>query len=171
VIVLRDGQSAAPRCSDLRRCRTGEDVRRPAPLRRGVDRSHLGPEAQRGCGRRPTAPAIVRNRAAVTDPQEIGALLRAIDGFDGHPTTAVAGRRSLCKAGAPGYLARHSDRGFRESSRVASTNSDTAEARRSCVSAIGPAGANGRYVTSRTQKLAMLVLFLDGKTSRPARPA
>jgi integrase len=36
------------------------------------------------------APVVVENRAAITDPQEIGALLRAIEGYDGHPTTAIA---------------------------------------------------------------------------------
>jgi integrase len=50
------------------------------------------------------APAIVRNRAAVTDPQEIGALLRAIDGFDGHPTTAIALKLSPLLFVRPGEL-------------------------------------------------------------------
>ena len=50
------------------------------------------------------APAIVRNRAAVTDPQEIGALLRAIDGFDGHPTTGIALKLSPLLFVRPGEL-------------------------------------------------------------------
>lgn len=32
----------------------------------------------------------VKNRAAITDPVKFGALLRAIDGFDGKPTTRAA---------------------------------------------------------------------------------
>jgi integrase len=36
-----------------------------------------------------TAPKV-RHRAAVTDPQAIGALLRAIDGYNGQPTTLAA---------------------------------------------------------------------------------
>jgi integrase len=50
------------------------------------------------------APAIVRNRAAVTEPQKIGALLRAIDGFDGHPTTGIALRLSPLLFVRPGEL-------------------------------------------------------------------
>ncbi len=36
------------------------------------------------------APTITRNRAAITEPAEIGALLRAIDGYSGMYTTACA---------------------------------------------------------------------------------
>ncbi|HJS89830.1 MAG TPA: integrase arm-type DNA-binding domain-containing protein [Steroidobacteraceae bacterium] len=50
------------------------------------------------------APAIVRNRAAVTEPQKIGALLRAIDGFDGHPTTGIALKLSPLLFVRPGEL-------------------------------------------------------------------
>lgn len=32
----------------------------------------------------------VRHHPAITDPRKIGGLLRAIDGFDGHPTTQIA---------------------------------------------------------------------------------
>lgn len=36
------------------------------------------------------APVVVTNRAAITDPVRIGALLRAIDNYAGQPTTAYA---------------------------------------------------------------------------------
>jgi integrase len=36
------------------------------------------------------APVVSRSHSAITDPAEIGALLRAIDGFDGQPATAAA---------------------------------------------------------------------------------
>jgi integrase len=36
------------------------------------------------------APVVSESHAAITEPAKIGALLRAIDGYDGHPTTAVA---------------------------------------------------------------------------------
>ena len=36
------------------------------------------------------APVVVENRAAITEPAKIGALLRSIDGYVGHPTTAIA---------------------------------------------------------------------------------
>lgn len=36
------------------------------------------------------APVVVENRAAITEPVKIGALLRAIDGYDGYPTTGIA---------------------------------------------------------------------------------
>ncbi|MCS0503380.1 integrase arm-type DNA-binding domain-containing protein [Ancylobacter sp. GSK1Z-4-2] len=36
------------------------------------------------------AAPIVKSRAAVTDPSQLGGLLRAIDGFDGQPTTHAA---------------------------------------------------------------------------------
>jgi Phage integrase central domain/Arm DNA-binding domain len=37
-----------------------------------------------------TAPRRVNHRATIIDPKSIGALLRAIDGFDGQPTTLAA---------------------------------------------------------------------------------
>ena len=36
------------------------------------------------------APVAVENRATIMEPQEIGGLLRSIDGYVGHPTTAIA---------------------------------------------------------------------------------
>ena len=36
------------------------------------------------------APVVVENRAAITEPTKIGALLRAIDDYIGHPTTLIA---------------------------------------------------------------------------------
>ncbi|MHB8813437.1 MAG: tyrosine-type recombinase/integrase [Steroidobacteraceae bacterium] len=36
------------------------------------------------------APVVVENRAAITEPAKIGALLRAIDDYIGHPTTLMA---------------------------------------------------------------------------------
>ena len=33
---------------------------------------------------------VVENRAAITEPAQIGALLRAIDDYIGHPTTLIA---------------------------------------------------------------------------------
>lgn len=36
------------------------------------------------------APVVVENRAAIPEPAKIGALLRSIDGYVGHPTTAIA---------------------------------------------------------------------------------
>jgi integrase len=50
------------------------------------------------------APVVVENRAAITDPQEIGALLRAIEGYDGHPTTAIALKLSPLVFVRPGEL-------------------------------------------------------------------
>ena len=35
-------------------------------------------------------PVVSKNRAALTDPAEIGALLRAIDGYEGQPVTKAA---------------------------------------------------------------------------------
>jgi integrase len=35
-------------------------------------------------------PVVARNHAALTDPTEIGGLLRAIDGYEGQPITAAA---------------------------------------------------------------------------------
>src|SRR6185312_12333155 len=40
------------------------------------------------------APVVVENRAAITEPMQIGALLRAIDDYIGHPTTLLALRLS-----------------------------------------------------------------------------
>ena len=36
------------------------------------------------------APVVTESRAAVTDPAKVGALLRAIDGYVGQPTTQAA---------------------------------------------------------------------------------
>ena len=36
------------------------------------------------------APVVVESRAAITEPHKIGALLRSIAGYVGHPTTAIA---------------------------------------------------------------------------------
>lgn len=36
------------------------------------------------------APVVIQNRAAVTEPQKIGALLRCIDTYLGHPSTVTA---------------------------------------------------------------------------------
>ena len=36
------------------------------------------------------APVAVENRATIVEPQEIGGLLRSLDGYVGHPTTAIA---------------------------------------------------------------------------------
>lgn len=36
------------------------------------------------------SPPVLKHRAAITDPHRFGALLRAIDGFDGQPTTLAA---------------------------------------------------------------------------------
>jgi len=36
------------------------------------------------------APVVVENRAAITEPAKIGALLRAIDDYIGHPTSLIA---------------------------------------------------------------------------------
>ncbi len=50
-----------------------------------------------------TAPKV-RHRSAVTDPQAIGALLRAIDGYDGHPATLAALRLAPLVFVRPGEL-------------------------------------------------------------------
>jgi hypothetical protein len=42
---------------------------------------------------------VVKPRAAITDPRKFGALLRAIDGFDGQPTRRRDARES-CPATA-----------------------------------------------------------------------
>lgn len=36
------------------------------------------------------APVVTKSRAALTDPRRVGALLRAIDGYEGQPSTAYA---------------------------------------------------------------------------------
>lgn len=36
------------------------------------------------------APRTTQHHAAITDPLKVGELLRAIDGYDGQPTTAAA---------------------------------------------------------------------------------
>lgn len=50
-----------------------------------------------------TAP-VVKSRAAVTDPKAVGALLRAIDGFVGQPTTHAALRLMAILFPRPGEL-------------------------------------------------------------------
>lgn len=47
------------------------------------------------------APVVVEYRAAITEPQKIGALLRSIDGYIGHPTTAIALKLSLSSLFVP----------------------------------------------------------------------
>jgi len=54
-----------------------------------------------------TAPKV-RHRSAVTDPKTIGALLRAIDGYDGHPVTLAALRLAPLVFVRPGEL-RHAE--------------------------------------------------------------
>jgi integrase len=49
-------------------------------------------------------PKRSRNLAAITDPGKVGALLRAIDGFDGQPTTIAALRLSAYLFVRPGEL-------------------------------------------------------------------
>ena len=50
----------------------------------------------------------VKHRAAILDPNGIGALLRAIDGFDGQPTTRAALRLAPLVFVRPGEL-RHAE--------------------------------------------------------------
>lgn len=50
------------------------------------------------------APIVTRNRAAITDPVRIGALLRAIEGYIGQPTTAYALKISPYVFVRPGEL-------------------------------------------------------------------
>jgi hypothetical protein len=45
------------------------------------------------------APVVVENRAAITEPAKIGALLRAIDDYIGHPTTLIALKLSSSRRG------------------------------------------------------------------------
>jgi integrase len=50
----------------------------------------------------------VSHRAIIVDPTSIGALLRAIDGFDGQPTTRAAQRLAAYVFVRPGEL-RHAE--------------------------------------------------------------
>ena len=50
-----------------------------------------------------TAP-VVTSRAAITEPTKVGALLRAIDGFDGQPTTMAALKLMALLFPRPGEL-------------------------------------------------------------------
>ena len=50
-----------------------------------------------------TAPRV-NHRATIIDPKSIGALLRAIDGFDGQPTTLAALRLAAYVFVRPGEL-------------------------------------------------------------------
>jgi integrase len=50
------------------------------------------------------APTVVQNRAAITDPVRIGELLRAIDGYQGQPTTAAALKLAPLTFVRPGEL-------------------------------------------------------------------
>lgn len=50
-----------------------------------------------------TAPTVT-HRAAITNSKELGALLRAIDGFDGRPTTRAALRLMPILFPRPGEL-------------------------------------------------------------------
>jgi integrase len=52
--------------------------------------------------------AKVRHRSAITDPKAIGAMLRAIDGYDGHPVTLAALRLAPLVFVRPGEL-RHAE--------------------------------------------------------------
>jgi integrase len=64
-----------------------------------------------GCERDPSADLrgalaakVVRNHAAVTEPRAVGALLRAIDGYDGQPSVALALKLSPHLFVRPGEL-------------------------------------------------------------------
>ena len=46
----------------------------------------------------------VKHRAAITDPSELGALLRAIEGYNGQPTTRLALQLSAFLFVRPGEL-------------------------------------------------------------------
>jgi len=46
----------------------------------------------------------VKHRAAITEPKELGALLRAIEGYDGQPTTRLALQLSALLFVRPGEL-------------------------------------------------------------------
>ena len=62
--------------------------------------AHDPTSALRGALKTPT----VRNRAAITDPTRVGALLRAIDGYDGQPLTAAALKLAALTFVRPGEL-------------------------------------------------------------------
>ena len=49
-------------------------------------------------------PVVARNHASLTDPAEIGALLRAIDGYEGQPITAAALKLAALVFVRPGEL-------------------------------------------------------------------
>ena len=50
------------------------------------------------------APVVTRNRAALTDPTDVAALLRAIDGYRGSPTTTYALKLAARTFVRPGEL-------------------------------------------------------------------
>jgi len=50
------------------------------------------------------APVVSKNHAAITDPTKIGALLRAIDSYDGHRMTGIALKLSALLFVRPGEL-------------------------------------------------------------------
>jgi integrase len=50
------------------------------------------------------APVVSNNHAAITEPNQIGALLRAIDGYDGHRMTGIALKLSALFFVRPGEL-------------------------------------------------------------------
>lgn len=50
------------------------------------------------------APVSTRNRAAISDPAKVGALLRAIDGYEGQPATTCALRLAPLTFVRPGEL-------------------------------------------------------------------
>ena len=54
------------------------------------------------------APTVTTSRAAITDPAKVGELLRAIDGYDGQPTTHAALRLAPLLFVRPGEL-RHAE--------------------------------------------------------------
>ena len=64
-----------------------------------------------GCDRDPTqdlrgalAPLVTKHHAAITEPRAVGALLRAIDGYDGQPSTGYALRLAPHVFVRPGEL-------------------------------------------------------------------
>lgn len=50
------------------------------------------------------APVVLENHASLTDPTEIGGLLRAIDGYEGQPITAAALKLAALVFVRPGEL-------------------------------------------------------------------
>jgi len=50
------------------------------------------------------APVVVKNHAAITDPVKVGELLRAIDGYSGHPATQAAFKLAPLLFVRPGEL-------------------------------------------------------------------